>query len=307
MRSRLLLLLAPMLVLLAVPSPGLAQSGGANVPAETGGAGYGQIAPKKLVPTRFTVTPGTLQPGAPAVFRYRIDGAQRTVRVRIDLLPAGGRHPAKRLRLGYKHTGRTMTYTWTPPAGALTPGDYVARLVAVDRAGQTLRRSARSSGKSELAVAPPAAPVPVPQLPVTVGSGVFPVRGPYTLGDGFGVQRTGHTHRGQDILAAEGTPVASPRNGAVYWRAYQEGGAGHYVVVSADDGRDYVFMHLKDDSITVAKGDTVAAGQPFAQVGSTGSSTGPHLHFEIWPDGWYSSDASQPIDPMADLLAWTGH
>jgi hypothetical protein len=306
MRSRLLLL-APMLVLLAVPSPGLAQSGGTTVPAATGGAGYGHKV-GKLVATRFTVVPGTLQPGSPAKFRYRIDGTPRTVRVRIDLLPDGGRRPAKRLRLGYKHTGKTFTYTWTPPAGALTPGDYIARLVAVDRAGQTLRRSARASGKSLLAVAPPpAAATPAPQLPITVGSGVFPVRGAYTLGDGFGVQRTGHIHRGQDILSAEGTPVASPRAGTVYWRAYQEGGAGHYVVVSADDGRDYVFMHLKDGSITVDKGAVLAAGQPFAQVGSTGDSTAPHLHFEIWPDGWYSSDASQPIDPLPDLQAWTGH
>lgn len=309
MRNRLLLL-APALVLLAVPSPGLAQSGGAPVPAATGGAGYGQKAPGKLVATRFTVDPGTLQPGSPATFNYRVDGPPRTVRVRIDLLPDGGRHPAKRIRLGYKRTGKALSYTWTPQAGALTPGDYIARLVAVDRAGQTLRRSARSSGRSAIAMAPPPAAVPAPapaaQLPVTVGSGVFPVRGPFTLGDGFGAERPGHSHRGQDILATEGTPVASPRAGTVYWRAYQEGGAGHYVVVSADDGRDYAFMHLKDGSITVAKGAVLAAGQPFAQVGNTGSSTAPHLHFEIWPEGWYSSDASQPIDPLPDLRAWTG-
>lgn len=307
MRTRLLLTLAPTLVLLGVPSTGLAQSGGAPAAPMTGGASPG---PKtgKLVATRFSVNPGTLQPGSPATFSYRVDGPPRTVRVRIDLLPDGGRHPAKRIRLGYKRTGRTLSYTWTPQAGALTPGDYVARLVAVDRAGQTLRRSARKSGKSEIAMAPPAAAVPAPaaQLPVTVGNGVFPVRGAYTLGDGFGAKRPGHSHRGQDILAAEGTPVASPRAGTVYWRAYQEGGAGHYVVISADDGRDYVFMHLKDGSITAAKGAVLASGQPFAQVGSTGSSTGPHLHFEIWPAGWYSSDASQPIDPLPDLTAWTG-
>jgi murein DD-endopeptidase MepM/ murein hydrolase activator NlpD len=307
MRNRLLLLLAPALVLLAVPSPGLAQSGGAPVAPATGGTSYGHKA-GKLVATRFTVNPGTLQPGTPATFSYRVDGPPRTVRVRIDLLPDGGRHPAKRIRLGYKRTGRTLSYTWTPRAGALAPGDYVARLVAVDRAGQTLRRSARASGKSEIAMAPPPAAVPAPaaQLPVTVGSGVFPVRGAYTLADGFGAKRPGRSHRGQDILATEGTPVASPRAGTVIWRAYQEGGAGQYVVISADDGRDYAFMHLKDGSITVAKGAVLAAGQPFAQVGNTGASTAPHLHFEIWPEGWYSSDASQPIDPLPDLTAWTG-
>ena len=300
-------LLAPVLVLLAVPAAASAQSGGANVPAPTGGATYGE-APSRLVATRFAVDPGTLQPGAPASFRYRIDGAPRTVRVRIDLLPAGARRPAKRLRLGYKRTGRTHRYTWKAPADALGPGDYVARLVAVHRNGRGLRRTARASGKSELAVAAPAPPPPiVEQQPVTVGTGVFPVRGEYRYGEGFGVARgPGFTHRGQDLLAAEGTPVATPRAGTVFFRAYQAAGAGHYVVVRADDGRDFVFMHLKDGSITVEKGAALTAGQTFAQVGNTGRSTAPHLHFEIWPQGWYSSDASKPIDPLADLKAWGG-
>jgi murein DD-endopeptidase MepM/ murein hydrolase activator NlpD len=63
-------------------------------------------------------------------------------------------------------------------------------------------------------------------------------------------------------------------------------------------------MHLREGSLTVAKGAVLAAGQQFAQVGSTGASSGPHLHFEIWPDGWYSSRASAPIDPLPQLQAW---
>ena len=61
-----------------------------------------------LVASRFTVTPRTLSPGAAASFRYRIDGAQRSVRVRIELLPAGARRPAARIRMGWKRTGRTL-------------------------------------------------------------------------------------------------------------------------------------------------------------------------------------------------------
>jgi murein DD-endopeptidase MepM/ murein hydrolase activator NlpD len=133
---------------------------------------------------------------------------------------------------------------------------------------------------------------------------VFPVRGAYSWGDAFGVLRGTARHRGQDILAAEGTPVASPRAGTVSWRAYQAAGAGNYIVVHADDGRDFVFMHLQTGSMTVTKGAVLSAGQVFANVGSTGDATGPHLHFEIWPTGWYASDASQPIDPAPDLRAW---
>ena len=72
-----------------------------------------------------------------------------------------------------------------------------------------------------------------------------------------------------------------------------------------DDGRDYVFMHLQEGSTAVVKGQVVSAGQILGRAGSTGESTGPHLHFEIWPDGWYAA-GSEPIDPLPDLLAWAG-
>ena len=302
MRGRLLTGAA--LALLAWPATGHAQSGGASVPAPTGGAGYGTPAPA-LTASRFAVAPATLEPGAPLRFRYRIDGSRRSVRVRVDLLPAGSRLPAARVRMGWKHTGRTLVRSWTPPPGKLSPGDYVARLHAVDRRGRTLRRTASASGRSRLTVAKPKVPPPPPPTPPTaVGRGVFPVQGPFTWGDGFGADRGSTRHRGQDILAAEGTPVATPRGGVVTWRAYQAEGAGHYVVIDADDGRDFVFMHLRDGSVTVRKGDVVTAGQVFAAVGTTGRSTGAHLHFEIWPDGWYSSDAAQPVDPRPDLDAW---
>ena len=303
MRCRLLM--GAVLALLAWPATGHAQSGGASPPAPTGGAGYGTPVPS-LIASRFAVTPRTLQPGAPARFRYRIDGSRQSMRVRVDLLPVGSRHPTARVRMGWKRPGRTLVRTWTPPAGRLTPGDYVARLHAVDRRGRTLRRTATASGRSRLTVVAPPPPAATPVAPpaTPVGSGVFPVRGPYKYGDGFGAERGTARHRGQDILAPEGTPVVAPRGGVVTWRAYQAEGAGHYIVIDADDGRDFVFMHLKDGSITVRKDDVVTAGQVFAQVGITGRTSGAHLHFEIWPTGWYSSDDSLPVDPRPDLDAW---
>ena len=169
--------------------------------------------------------------------------------------------------MGWKRTGRTLTRTWTPPAGVLTPGDYVARLHAVDRSGRTLRRTATASGRSRLTVIAPAPPpVPAATAPIA-GTGLFPVRGAFTWGDPFGAERGTAIHRGQDILTAEGTPIATPRAGVVSWRAYQAAGAGNYVVVHADDGRDFVFMHLQTDSITVTKGAALGAGQVFAKAG----------------------------------------
>ena len=146
------------------------------------------------------------------------------------------------------------------------------------------------------------APPPAP-------AGAFPVAGAYSLGGPemrFGAGRPGHAHQGQDISAAAGTPVVAPVAGAVYWVAYQGDGAGHYVVVRGADGRDYVFMHLLAGSVAAVKGQVLAAGQPFAAVGSTGRSSGPHLHFEIWPDGWYSSAGVAPDRPAAGPLGVGG-
>jgi murein DD-endopeptidase MepM/ murein hydrolase activator NlpD len=303
------LLPLPALVLVLAPAPALAQSGGAVAPgAEEGGHAYGQPA-KRLPPaprlraSAFSVTPESVQSGAELRFAYRIDGAVPRVRVRIDLLPAAGGAPT-RLRLGSQRTGRRLAHAW---AGELAPGRYVARLHATGPRGARLVRTARASGRSALLVVePPPPPAPVPAVPST---GVFPVQGPYDFGGEdarFGATRRGHVHQGQDVIAAEGTPLVSPRAGFVYWRAYQAAGAGHYLVIRGDDGRDYVFMHLQDGSILVTKGQAVAAGQRLGSVGNTGDSHGAHLHFEIWPDGWFSSDASKPIDPLPELLAWAG-
>jgi murein DD-endopeptidase MepM/ murein hydrolase activator NlpD len=296
-------LLVSALLCLLLPASAFAQTtGGAPAPSATGGVQPGQAvkrAPRHLTIRSFTVNPAKLQPGgAPARIAFRINGPGKSVRVRVDLVDARG-HTAKRLQLGWKQLRVAHTRSWQLMGGELEPGAYVARLHAVAADGRVLRRSASASGRSSLKVV--AAP-----KPVTVGSGVFPVQGAYDFGgDGarFGNDRKSHLHQGQDITAAEGLPVVSPKSGFVYWRRYQKDGAGHYVVVRGDDGRDYVFMHLKADSVLVEEEQRVTAGQQLGQVGSTGRSSGAHLHFEIWPDGWYAKD-SQPIDPLPDLQAW---
>ncbi len=149
---------------------------------------------------------------------------------------------------------------------AVAAGKYTARLV-VTGAGVTRYYRAPLSVNVPTPKATPT-PTPVPAAPAAVttatGSKLFPVQGPYTFGGPdarFGVGRPGHTHQGQDITAAEGTPVVTPIAGTVHWTAYQEGGAGYYVVIAGADGRHYVFMHLQQGSIAVTKGAPVTAGQ----------------------------------------------
>jgi murein DD-endopeptidase MepM/ murein hydrolase activator NlpD len=305
--------LACTLALLAAPATAAPatgpDTGGTAAPSSAGGLTYGQPVrkvrraargPARPVATEFTVTPATLDAGHPATFTFRVAGRMRTVRVRIELTRTDAPGRAKRLRLGYKRTGVRHTHVWTPAAGELPAGEYDVALQAFDDTGRGLRRTAQASGRSRLSVrvAPP---------PFVASAGVFPIQGPYSLGGDdarFGAQRDGHIHQGQDLTAAEGTPLVAPVAGLVDWVDLQRRGAGHYVVLRGVDGVDYVFMHLKAGSVTAVKGAPLATGQAFAQVGSTGASSGPHLHFEIWPDGWYSSKESTPIDPLPQLQAW---
>jgi murein DD-endopeptidase MepM/ murein hydrolase activator NlpD len=305
---------ACVLTLLAAPVPAFAagpDTGGTAAPSSAGGLKYGQPVHKvrrwsrsssRPVAREFSVAPAALEAGQPATFTYRVDGRTPTVRVRIELTLAGAAAPVKRLRLGYRRTGVRNTYVWTPAEGELPAGEYEVALHAFDDSGRGLRRTARTSGRSRLTVS-----VPPPAIPAATG--VFPIQGPYSFGGEdarFGAQRDGHIHQGQDVTAAAGTPLVSPVASFVYWVDFQRNGAGHYVVLRGGDGTDYVFMHLRKGSITTVKGAALAAGEQFAQVGSTGASSGPHLHFEIWPDGWYSSKESKPIDPLPQLMAWAG-
>lgn len=179
------------------------------------------------------------------------------------------------------------------------------RRKAVQRKPKRRKAPRKPQRKASSPVTPPVDETP--EAPTVAG--VFPVRGTFSLGGDdarFGAGRTGHRHQGQDIAAALGTPVVAPVAGTVWWKANQPSGAGIYLVLrGAADGRDYVFMHLKRGSVLVTPGQTVSAGQQLAQVGSTGASSGPHLHFEIWVGGWASRDGT-PIDPLPQLQRWAG-
>jgi murein DD-endopeptidase MepM/ murein hydrolase activator NlpD len=134
----------------------------------------------------------------------------------------------------------------------------------------------------------------------------FPLDGPFSYGgegSRFGAGREGHSHQGQDLSAAEATPIVAPRRGVVRYVGYQASAAGHYAVLDGDaEDRHYVFMHMQTGSVAVRQGQRVKMGQLLGRVGSTGRSSGPHLHFEIWVGGWYGD--GEPIDPLPHLRRW---
>jgi murein DD-endopeptidase MepM/ murein hydrolase activator NlpD len=202
------------------------------------------------------------------------------------------------------------------PSGGANPADpkLVAQANARARAKARAKAKARARAKARakararaLARARAKARAEAKRLAQIKNSAgyVFPLAGPYTTSPGgqFGAPRPGHVHQGQDLSAADGTPVLAPHAGTVSTVAYQAGGAGNYVVLHSTDGRDYVFMHLRTGSVLVKSGDTLRAGQKIGEVGSTGESSGPHLHFEVWVGGPWQM-GGHPIDPMPLLLSW---
>ena len=114
---------------------------------------------------------------------------------------------------------------------------------------------------------------------------MLPVAGTPTSGYGMRLDPVhGGTvnHPGFDLAAKEGTPVAAAAAGTVV-HAGPAGTYGNLVTLRHDDGFETRYAHLS--AVTVKAGDRVDAGQQLGNVGTTGYSTGPHLHFEVRHDG----------------------
>jgi murein DD-endopeptidase MepM/ murein hydrolase activator NlpD len=132
---------------------------------------------------------------------------------------------------------------------------------------------------------------------------VFPLPAAHTYGDGFGAGRSGHTHMGQDVMAACGSPLVAVSHAKVKFVSFQKL-AGNYVVLRYKKlHQDYFYAHLATASVT--KGQIVEAGQPIATVGETGDATTCHLHFELWSGKWYRG--GHAIDPLPFLQAWDAY
>ena len=128
---------------------------------------------------------------------------------------------------------------------------------------------------------------------------IWPVQG--TLESGFGGRRNPfggsgfEFHSGQDIEAAQGTPVIAGARGVIAYAGWQNG-YGQLVVVDHGGGLSTRYGHLSH--IDVELGQSVARGQFLGRVGSTGRSTGPHLHYEVRIN-------NEAVNPLQYLLSGT--
>lgn len=128
----------------------------------------------------------------------------------------------------------------------------------------------------------------------TVSKFIQPVTGEISSGFGWRVHPiTGERklHKGVDFAAPTGTPIFAAADGLVTDAGWTDGGYGNIVELRHDDGSVTLYAHT--NSVYVSKGQTVNKGQAIAEVGTTGRSTGPHLHFEVQPDG---KNAADPMD-----------
>jgi len=119
---------------------------------------------------------------------------------------------------------------------------------------------------------------------------VWPSKGVLTSGFGW---RWGRMHKGIDIAGPIGTPVVAAADGVIVTAGWNSGGYGYLVEIRHPDGSLTLYGH--NNRILVQTGQQVAQGQQISEMGSTGYSTGPHLHFEVHPSG------KGAVNPMAYL------
>ena len=155
--------------------------------------------------------------------------------------------------------------------------DHMAELQAQSAALSARIRSAQSSSV-----------VPAPTGQASAAGFVWPVHGILTSTFGW---RWGRMHEGIDLAVSSGTPVVAAAAGTVIVAGWL-GGYGNLVVIDHGNGIATAYGH--NNSIAVSYGQSVAQGQLIAYSGSTGHSTGPHVHFEVRVNG-------TPVDPLGYL------
>jgi LysM repeat protein len=122
----------------------------------------------------------------------------------------------------------------------------------------------------------------------------WPAQGIFTSGYGW---RWGRMHKGIDIANNVGTPIVAAARGRVTFSGWHDGGYGYLVEITHEDGSLTRYGH--NSRLLVREGEQVDQGQTISQMGSTGRSTGPHLHFEVLLPGEGAMNPMLFLSPRA--------
>lgn len=283
----------------------------ANAAATTGGAATAAGAPAPSgSPT------GTPAGEAPSAGTLRLASAWTTPRKSFFY---GVRYPSLRFSIGSSQQQNDLQIDVVNAAGEVVRSYYRNDVepnvkVRIRWDGTTSEGKPARNGRYSFRVEPQggtevAARANTSSAPFSLGFALygyaFPILGrhEFAMGAGrFGAPRSGHTHEGQDTMAACGTPLIAARGGTVQYAGYQYA-AGNYIVIDGKGtGFDFMYAHLAEPS-PLKTGEAVRTGQPIGVVGETGDATACHLHFEIWTaPGWY--EGGSPIDPLPYLEKW---
>jgi murein DD-endopeptidase MepM/ murein hydrolase activator NlpD len=169
------------------------------------------------------------------------------------------------------------TQLWNTQISAAALGDTLeAMRLAAIVSPSTMATAAPRPGRGSRTVAltRPASGVTLPVIG-RISSG-------YSLSRRHPVLMIRRPHRGVDVVAPAGTRVHAPADGRVA-RVAREFGYGLYIELDHGGGVRTRYAHLR--SALVEPGDRITAGTPIATVGSSGLSSGPHLHYEVWVKG----------------------
>lgn len=277
--------------------------------ATTGGAGTPGSAPPKG-------SPSGAPSSAPSAGALTLVAAQTTPRKSFYF---GYRYPRLSYTIGSSQPANDLRIDVLDSAGAVVKTFYrediapeVAYSIRWDgttNEGRPARNGQYSFKISSQAPTAPAARKATSSTTLSLAFAfygyAFPILGDHNYGSGgsgFGAARSGHTHQGQDVMADCGTPLVAARGGRVQMSTWDDA-AGNYVVIDGKGTKyDFMYAHMAEPS-PLKEGETVRTGQAIGVVGTTGSSSACHLHFEMWgAPGWY--EGGSPFDPLPYLLKW---
>jgi len=184
--------------------------------------------------------------------------------------------------------------------------EAAAQQAAQEKAAQSAKPSGSTKQSAPKPSTPaPAAPAPAPATPKPAPSsgGLFihPTAGTVTQGYGSAGGENGYTfHNGIDFGGPVGTPIVAAATGTVI-TASGGGPYGNHVMIAHQlNGKTYTTVYAHMSSLNARAGQRVSQGQQIGALGSTGNSTGPHLHFEIHVGG-YSYSATGPANSVNPL------